>query len=139
MKNHIKSLSELQRMLLLCLIVSLVLIGLSCIGLAFNQPGWLIGVALGSIVEAINIVLLYKGSSEILKNEKPALFLLFYGLRMILFVGLVLALVLLEYKANVEILKNSFWGALIGYTPMQIIVIVVSLRTKANEGTKEKK
>lgn len=136
MKQKLASLSELQRMLLLAALVSVVLIGLSCIGLAFNQPGWLIGVSLGSLVEILSIVLLYKGSSEVLKEQKPGIFLLFYGLRMILFIGLIVGLVLLQYKANIEIFTNSFWGALIGYTPMQLIVIIVSIRNRgqANNG-----
>lgn len=130
MNNRLSNLSELQKMLLLAALVSVVLIGLSCIGLAFGQPGWLIGVASGSIVEIISIVLLYKGSSEVLKAQKPGLFLLFYALRMILFIGLILGLVLLQYKAQIEVFTNSFWGALIGYTPMQLVVIIVSLRNK---------
>ena len=136
MKQKLASLSELQRMLLLAALVSVVLIGLSCIGLAFNQPGWLIGVSLGSLVEILSIILLYKGSSEVLKEQKPGIFLLFYGLRMILFIGLIVGLVLLQYKANIEIFTNSFWGALIGYTPMQLIVIIVSIRNRgqANNG-----
>ena len=136
MKQKLASLSELQRMLLLATLVSVVLIGLSCIGLAFNQPGWLIGVSLGSLVEILSIILLYKGSSEVLKEQKPGIFLLFYGLRMILFIGLIVGLVLLQYKANIEIFTNSFWGALIGYTPMQLIVIIVSIRNRgqANNG-----
>lgn len=130
MNNRLCNLSELQKMLLLAALVSVVLIGLSCIGLAFGQPGWLIGVASGSIIEIISIVLLYKGSSEVLKAQKPGLFLLFYALRMILFIGLILGLVLLQYKAQIEVFTNSFWGALIGYTPMQLVVIIVSLRNK---------
>ena len=138
MLKKFKELTELKKMLVIALFVSVILIGLSCIGLAFNQPGWLIGVSLGSVVEFINIILLYKGSSEILKNEKPGLFLLFYSLRMLLFVGLILGLVLLQYKAEIEAFNYSFWGALIGYTPMQTIVIVVSAKSKSNKVSEKK-
>ena len=138
MLKKFKQLTELKKMLFISLLVSVILIGLSCIGLIFNQPGWLIGVSAGSLVEIINIVLLYKGSSEILKNEKPGLFLLFYSLRMILFIGLIVGLVLLQYKAEIEVFNYSFWGALIGYTPMQTIVIVVTAKSKSNK-TSEKK
>ena len=127
MKKWFSGLNELNKMLVIACFVSLVLILGSIVGLFFNQPGWIIGVVSGSCVELINIVLLYKGSSEILKNEKPALFLLFYALRMILFIGLILVLVLLQYKVKLEVLNWSFVGALIGYTPMQIVVIVVTL------------
>lgn len=137
MLKKFKQLTELKKMLFIALFVSVIFLGLSCIGLIFNQPGWLIGVAIGSVVEMINIVLLYKGSTEILKNEKPALFLLFYSLRMLLFVGVILGLVLLQYKAEIEVFNYSFWGALIGYTPMQTIVIVISAKHKANEVKKE--
>ena len=130
MIEKIKGLSELKKMLVLALFVSLILIGCSCIGLAFNQPGWLIGVAIGSSIEVINIILLYKGSGEILKNEKPALFLAFYALRMLLVIGVILGLVLLQYKAKIAAFEYSFWGALIGYTPMQLIVVIVSIRHK---------
>lgn len=136
MRKFLANLSELKKMLLLAAVVSLFLIAGSCVGLFFNQPGWLIGVAIGSVVEIINIILLYKGSSEVLKAEKPGMFLLFYALRMILFVGVVLVLVLLQYKANIEPFYYSFWGALIGYTPMQIIVIIVSVRSKHKNSEK---
>lgn len=132
MKSFIARLSELQKMLLLCLLISLVLIGGACVGLFFDQPGWVIGVSVGCLVEFINIILLYKGSGQILKNEKPALFLVFYGLRMLLVIGAVLGLILLEYKANLVVFKYSFWGVLIGYTPIQIIVIFVSMKHKSN-------
>ena len=132
MKKGFANLSELQKMLVLAAIVSVFLIAGSCIGLIFNQPGWLIGVTLGSIVEILNIVLLYKGSSEVLKEEKAGYFLLFYAIRMLLFIGLILVLVLLQYKANIEVFKYSFIGALIGYTPMQVVVIIVSVRHKGN-------
>lgn len=133
MKKFINKLSELQKMLLLAACVSLISIGVSCVGLVYSQPGWLIGVSLGSIVEIINIVLLYKGNILVLKGQKTALFLLFYGLRMLLFVGLVALLVILQYKAGIEAFKYSFWGALIGYTPMQLIVIIVTLFHKKND------
>ena len=130
MKKKWANLSELKRLLIIWGLVSFVLIAASSIGIFFGQPGWIIGVTLGSLIELINIILLLKGTTEILRQEKPGLFLLFYALRMILFVGVILTLVLLQYKANIEFFTNSFWGALIGYTPMQIIVVVISLRNK---------
>lgn len=131
MKSLIAKLSELQRMLLLCTLISIVLIGGSCVGLFFDQPGWLIGVSVGCFVEFINIILLYKGSGRILQAEKPILFLLFYALRMIMVIGAIIVLILLEYKAHIEVFKYSFWGVLIGYTPIQIIVIFATLKHKS--------
>ena len=133
MKQFLANRSELQKMLLLACVVNIVLILGSCIGLFFNQPGWLIGVSLGAVAEMINIVLLYKGSSLVLKAEKTGMFLLFYALRMILFVGLILGLILLQYVANIEVFNYSFWGALISYTPMQIVVIIVTVRNKTKD------
>lgn len=132
MKKGFANLSELQKMLVLAAIVSVFLIAGSCVGLFFNQPGWLIGASLGSLVEILNIFLLYRGSGQVLKEEKTGYFLLFYAIRMLLFIGLILVLVLLQYKANIEVFKYSFIGALIGYTPMQVIVIIVSARHKGN-------
>lgn len=130
MKNWYRNLSELKKMVVIASLIGLLLIILSTFGLFFNQPGWLIGVTLGSIIEIINVILLFKGGSIILKESKPGLFLLFYALRMILFVGVILGLVLLQYKANIEVFKYSFFGALIGYTPTQIVVIIVTLTHK---------
>ena len=127
----LKNLSEMKKMVVIWAIVSFVLIAASTIGLFFNQPGWLIGVSLGCLIELISITLLTRGTTEILKNEKPSLFLLFYGLRMILFIGTILFLVLMQYQFYVEAFNNSFWGALIGYTPMQAIVIIVQLKDKS--------
>ena len=132
MKKGFANLSELQKMLVLAAIVSVFLIAGSCVGLFFNQPGWLIGVTLGSLVEILNIFLLYRGSGQVLKEEKAGYFLLFYAIRMLLFIGLILVLVLLQYKANIEVFEYSFIGALIGYTPMQVVVIIVSVKHKGN-------
>ena len=134
MKEKLAKLSELQRMSILWGIVSFVLIAGSSVGLFFNQPGWIIGVSIGCVIELINMILLFKGTTEILRNEKPMLFLLFYMLRMVLFIVVILVLVLLQYKVGLEVFVNSFWGALIGYTPMQAIVIITSLRTKLDKG-----
>lgn len=132
MIEKIAKLSELSKMLLIASLVSIVLIGLSFIGFAYSQPGWLIGVVAGTGVELVNIILIYKGSEQILKHQKPVLFLLFYALRIVLFMGLVLTLILLQYKAHLDLFVNSFWGALIAYTPMQIVVIVVTLLHKSS-------
>ena len=132
----LKNLSEMKKMVVIWAIVSFVLIAASTIGLFFNQPGWIIGVTLGCLIELVSITLLTKGTTEILKNEKASLFLLYFGIRMILFIGVIIFLVLMQYKFYVEAFNNSFWGALIGYTPMQVIVIIVQLKDKsgANNG-----
>lgn len=131
--HMLKKMSEMKRLVVIWAIVSFVLIAASTIGLFFGQPGWIIGVTIGCLIELISVTLLTKGTTEILKNEKPSLFLLYFGLRMILFIGVIIFLVLMQYKFYVEAFNNSFWGALIGYTPMQIIVIIVQLKDKSGE------
>ena len=142
MKNLYHRLNELQRMLILAGLVSIVLLLLSLIPLfAFNQFGWLIGVAIGSVIEIVNVTLLYKGSEFTLKRGKPYFFLLFYFVRMFLFLLGFLVTALLgfgfTYQGNVVIAPvepfiNSLWGVLIGYTPIQFVVIIVMLVSKRN-------
>ena len=54
---------ELIKMLEYAAIIALALCLLALIPLfVFGQPGWLIGVAIGSVIEIINLFLLFKGS-----------------------------------------------------------------------------
>lgn len=136
MKKFLAKLNELEKMLLLATCVALVLAGLSLLPLFLaHQPGWLIGVGIGSVIEIANIFLLYKGSEIAMKTLKSAIFLLLYFSRMALFlVGLLLVAMFqfgfLAYVQPLWAFKNAIWGVLIGYTPMQIIVIIVMVRSK---------
>ena len=135
-----KNLGELYKMLILSGVVAVVLLLLSLIPLfVFSQPGWLIGVAIGSVIEVANITLLYKGSEFAAKKMKPALFLLAYFARMTLFaLGFVLTALLgfgFKYGGTVYVevvpaFINSLWGVLIAYTPLQLVVIIVMLVNK---------
>lgn len=129
MKKFFSILSEVNKMILVATIVSIVLCLLSLIGVAFGQVGWLIGVAIGSIIEILNIILLYKGSEMMLKEGRTPLFLVFYFLRMFLFAGGIILCVVMQYVLHIEPFTYSFWGVLIGFTPMQIIVMVVMAKT----------
>ena len=143
MKNFIAKLSELSKMLILAGLVAFGLLLLSLIPLiAFHQTGWLIGIALGSAIEILNIFLLYKGNEFVTKKGKPVLFLIFYFLRMALFLtGFLLTAILgfgfkvagNEYIPVVNAFINSIWGVLIAYTPLQIVVIVVMLASNKSE------
>lgn len=129
MKKLWSKLSELQKMLLLASIVGLVFILASIIGVIFGQWGWMIGVSLGTLVELLNLFFLYKGSEMALKNSKTALFLTMYFVRMMLYAGGLILLVLLQFTWKVSVFNNSFWGYLIGITPMQLVVIIVMARS----------
>ena len=143
MKKFINKLNELQKMLILAALVAFVLLLLSLIPLfAFKQTGWLIGIAIGSAIEILNIFLLYKGNEFVTKGKKLPLFLVFYALRMILFAfGFLLTAFLgfgFKYAGNtlvapVNAFINSLWGVLIAYTPLQIVVIIVMLASNKSE------
>ena len=129
MKNYLKKCSDLKKMLLLASLIGIVLILASIIGIVYGQFGWIIGVGIGTVVELVNLVLLYKSSEIALKDSKMSLFLLLYFARMLLFVVGILLLVLLQYRFYVEVFNNSFWGFIIGISPMQIVVIIVMAKS----------
>lgn len=129
MKKCWSKLSDLKKMLLLACLIGLVFILASIVGAVFGQWGWMIGVAIGTVIEMINLFFLYKGSEMALKSSKAALFLLMYFTRMVLYAGGILILVLLQFTWKVEVFSNAFWGYLIGITPMQLIVIIVMARS----------
>lgn len=133
MKRQLTKLSELQATLLLSGIVSIILLGFSAIGFAYNQPGWMIGVACGGVVSLLSIVLTNFASVATLKESKAGLYILSYFLRMILFVGIFATLVILQYKLNISALKNAFWGMAIGFLPTTLITIVIQLKYKGGD------
>lgn len=129
MSKKFKNYSEVSKMVVVATIVGIILCLFSIIGVCFGQPGWLIGVAIGSVIEVLNIFFLYKGSDMALQIGKTPLFLIFYFARMILFAGGIIFAVVMQYVCHIAAFTNSFWGVLIGYTPMQIIVIVIMAKT----------
>lgn len=129
MKKCWNKLSDLKKMLFLACLIGFVFILASIVGVIFGQWGWMIGVTLGTVIEMLNLFFLYKGSELALKSSKAGLFLLMYFARMILYAGGILILVLLQFTWKISIFDNSFWGYLIGITPMQLIVIIVMART----------
>ena len=129
MKNYLSKCSDLKKMLLLASVIGFVLILGSIVGVVFGQYGWIIGVTIGTAVELFNIYLLYKGSEMALKYFKASLFLIMYFSRMTLYIAGILVLVLLQYQFEVHVFDNSFWGFIIGITPMQAVVIIVMIKT----------
>ncbi len=122
-------------MILLGVVIGFGLALIALIPLFLGQPGWLIGVGIGTAIELLNIVLLYKGSDLITNSNKPFLFIFPYVLRMILYVsGFVLTAILgfgFMGLAPVPAFAYSLFGVLIAYTPMTIIVIVVMYKSKS--------
>ena len=121
--------SDLVKMLILASLIGFILILASIVGAVFGQFGWMIGVAIGTVIELVNLVCLYKGSELALKESKTSLFILLSFARMFLYVAGILLLVLLQYRWYIEVFTNSFWGYLIGITPMQIVVIIVMAKS----------
>lgn len=142
MKKWINKLNELQRMLLLGCVVMVFLCLLSLIPLfVFNQPGWLIGVAIGSIVGIINILLTYKGSEVGLSTYKTIYFMLFYFIRILLILLSFVLTALFQfgfivgenvYFSPISAFDFSLWGDLIGVLPMQIVLVIVMMKEKKN-------
>ena len=139
MINKFKNMSELKRMVALsiCVSIFLCLIMLLPLFLA-NQPGWLIGVAIGSVIETINVVLLYKGSKYAMTTLKAGWFLIAYFLRMTLYLGGFVLTAFLGIGIAwggtivevIEPFRYSIWGVLIAYTPCQVVIIISMLVRK---------
>lgn len=128
MKSKVTKLTDLQVSLLISGMISIFLLLVSCIGFFFNQSGWTIGVCFGAFASLVYIFLVNKGSTLALKDAKAGLSMLFYFVRMIIFVGLFAMLVILQYKANIDAFKYSCWGMLIAFFPSTLITVGVQLK-----------
>ena len=145
MKKLIEGLSELKRLILLGVSLMIVLCLLSLIPLfVFSQPGWLIGVAIGSIVGIVNVLLTYKGSEVGLKSFKTFYFMLFYFVRIVLILVSFVLTALFQfgfivgenvYFSPIDAFNYSLWGDFIGVVPMQIVLVIVMVKTKKNSIT----
>ena len=130
MKKKLTKLTELQASFLIAGIISAILLMASVVGLFFKQPGWMIGVVIGTGVEFLFIWLVHVGATLTLKENETGLFFLTYGLRVISFVGLFALLVILQYVVKVEVFFNSCWGMLIAFAPGTFITIATQLMHK---------
>lgn len=145
MKNFLDKLNELEKMLILALLVGVILMLFSLIPLfAVKQSGWLIGIAIGTIIGIINIYLTYYGSEVALKTFKTYSFLLFYFLRATLVVIALVVTAMFQfgfsvgessYVEAVSAFNFSLWGFLIGYFPMKIVMIITMAKSKTNAVT----
>lgn len=145
MKKFLSKLNELEKMLLLALFVGVILMLFSLIPLfVAKQAGWLIGVAIGTIVGIINIYLTYLGSEVALKTFKTYTFLLFYFLRAILVIASLVITAMFQfgfavgkatYVEPISAFNFSLWAFLIGYFPMKIVMIISMAKSKTNDVT----
>lgn len=132
MKKFLSNKSQLTKLVIYSLAFGSCLMILSCIGIIFGQFGWLIGVAIGTLVSMVNMVLLFKGSSFVLQASKASLFLLFYFLRMLLYVGFTVLLAILDYKLHISMFSYSVFGLLIAYVPSVVIICIVMSKEGKN-------
>ena len=128
MKHKITKLNELQIELLISLGISIVFALCALVGIFYKQPGWLIGVGIGAVVELLYIFLVNKSSDLALNEKKTGLYLLSYFGRMILFVGVFATLVVLQYSAKIEVFYYSPWGMLIAFFPSTLITVVTETK-----------
>lgn len=111
MKNWFKKLNSDNKVLFttgtFSLVVFLVMIPFAIL---FNWYFLLIGWGSGSVVSLINLVLTFKGSTLLtLEKPKTGIYILFYALRMILFIGLFILFAVLQWVVKVEI---TYWAIL---------------------------
>lgn len=130
MKHKITKLNELQIELLIALGSSIIFALCAVVGIFFNQPGWLIGVAIGTVVELLYIFLVNKSSDLALNEKKTGLYLLTYFGRMILFVGVFATLVVLQYSAEIKVFYYSAWGMLIAFFPSTLITVITETKAR---------
>ena len=145
MKKFLAKLNELEKMLLLALFVGVILMLFSLIPLfVASQAGWLIGIAIGTVVGIINIYLTYLGSEVALKTIKTYTFLFFYFLRATLVIASLVITAMFQfgfavgeatYVEPIGAFNFSLWAFLIGYFPMKIVMIISMAKSKTNDVT----
>lgn len=128
MKKSLSKIPLLYRMIIVGIIVGIVLTLFSLIFLIWDMWDWIVGVAIGSVIEIICVALLYLGSDLSLKDKGYAFFALFFALRMLLYAGGIIVSALLTYHFKIKAI--NVFGVLIGYAPMQIVVIIASLKER---------
>lgn len=137
MKKGSLKLTEFQASLVITGVVGLLL---AIVGLVFailGKPGWLIGIAIGIVVDFVYLWLMSVGSTLALKESKTGLFLVTYFLRMVAFVGFFALLVVFQYILHIEVFNNSCWGMLIAFVPVTFITIATQLMYKEKEAKNE--
>jgi len=124
MKKLFENKSELQRMLIIGALVGLVISLLFLLGLIFGKIGFFIGALVGTGIELINIILFYKGSEAALKTTMASSFLIAYFTRMVVFLVGIIFLLVMDYILGLPAFKLSWVGAIVAYTPMQLVLVL---------------
>ena len=133
MKKGSPKLTEFQASLVITGALSLLLIIVGVVLAILKKPGWMIGFAIGSLVDFFYIWIMNLGSTLALKESKAGLFLLTYFARIVVFIGLFALLVVLQYVLHVEVFNNSCWAMLIAFVPVTFITIATQLMHKNEE------
>ncbi len=128
MKKSFSRIPLLYRMIIVGVIVGVILTLLSLLFLIWEMWDWTVGVALGSVIEIVCVTLLYLGSDLSLKDKGYAFFALFFILRMFLYAAGIIVSALLTYYFEIKAI--NVFGVLIGYAPMQIVVIIASIKER---------
>ncbi len=124
MKKFLSKFSDFTLTIILEGIIGVVAVALSFIGFKFGKYGWTIGCATGTVLAMLSTVMVFKGSDAAMRANKMGLYFLFYFLRMVLFIGVMVVFAILQYKSEIHVFDYSLFGTLIAYTPMFIILIV---------------
>lgn len=124
MKKFLKNLDDSSLTLLIQAIVGIVFILISLVGFFFGKPGWTIGVVSGVAIALLSSLLVLKGTEATLRDGKTGLFLASSFVRMFLFVGVIGAYAYLWFMAKVSAFEFAVWGAVIGYSPMFLVMII---------------
>lgn len=135
MKKIWNGLNDLKKSLILSSLVTVILIAISVVGIIFGQPGWMIGVAIGGVIQLVNVVLHFKGAEFVLQQEKMGLFLVAFFARMFLIICALVLCIVLDRVAGIGAFKNAIFGVIIGLAPMEIILIF-TLKPKKEVETK---
>jgi MFS family permease len=137
LKEKIKQLSDNKRMfyilLILCLFGAIVFIPFCATKLL--SWGWEIGFLFGSLVSGLALLLIVVSttmlSKDVSSSKAVSITILFFVLRIALYVGALVLGAFFQYKWNLESVMNLF-GVFIGLLPMQIAVIISMLFKRDN-------
>lgn len=127
MKNFYLKLNQDQRVIfiniLLLVVGSIVLLPFS---LGFKEYGLIIGWGIGCVANILATLLIFK-STDILLKDKPSigLYILLYLLRILIYVGTFIFLVVMQWVAFITVFNWSILTCAVSLLPPQIILMIV--------------
>lgn len=128
MKKFYQNLNLLWKTVFLEGVIGIIAMLISIVGVVLGKPGWLIGIAIGTLISIVSTISTSYCSQWALKDSKPGLFILGFLARMILMAGGLVLTVLMQFVAKVHVFDFSVWGLLIGFTPSLLITIIVQMK-----------